>query len=512
MKGIIAKILKIFLYLAFALIFVFLVLQLFFKQEFYNIFSAISQKSQVTKVGELLTVVYFNEATSLEPAMQISNNREKVVNIYEPLVKPDRDLKMKSALALSWGLIDDLTWEFNLRPDVLFHDGSLFDANDALVSINRALTLPGSDLSDFLSVIDNVEIIDDMTIRVHTKKPDPLLLNKLSTVLMMPSEYEGKEILNPVGTGPYIFQEWQKDKEMIVLAFDKYWGDAPHFKKVKLIPMIDKNDRVALLVNGEADLLTYVPFDAIEYLVQEKMNIEPIPSLEVAFMAYNVSSKAMSGVNFRKALSLALDVKSFLELLGNYARPVSQFVSNGVFGFNPNIPEHEYDLEMAKKLIDEGSFDGRTIVFALPKELEMLGEFVRTSLEKVDISAIISYVDYDEYFAELKSGKSDIYFLGFKGDLGDSGDFFNQFVASSAELNLTGYKNPRVDDLIEASLVELNLEKRRNYLQEIMKIIVEDDVLGLPLYEYETIYAFNHKIDYQPRIDGFVYFDDVIPK
>lgn len=492
--------------------FVFLVIQLFFKAQFQDFFSNESQNTQNEKVADLLTVVYFNEATSLEPAMQISNNREKIVNIYEPLVKPDRDLKMKSALALSWGLIDDVTWEFNLRPDVLFHDGTLFDADDAVVSINRALSWPTSDLSDFLSVIENVEVFDNYTIRVKTKKPDPLLLNKLSTVLMIPSEYEGKEFEKPVGTGPYQFEQWQKDKEMTVSAFEKYWGKKPHFKKVRLIPMIDKNERVALLIRGEADLLTYVPFDSIDYLMEQKMQIVPIPSLEVAFIAFNVSSKTMSDVNFRKVISLALDTENFVAGLGEYAKPVSQFVSSGIFGFNPNIPEHHYDLELSKKMIEEGGFKGRTLVFALPKELEVFGEFVRTSLEQVGLSAVVSYVDYDKYFDELKSGDSDIYFLGFKGDLGDSGDFFNQFVASDAELNITKYESERVDDLIVASLVELNLEKRRNYLQEIMRIIVEDDVLGLPLYEYETVYAFNNRIDYQPRIDGFVYFDDVISR
>lgn len=512
MKDVVAKILKITFYSGFAVLFVFLIIQLFFKAQFQDFFSNESQKSQNEKIADMLTVVYFNEATSLEPAMQISNNREKIVNIYEPLVKPDRDLNMKSALALSWGLIDDVTWEFNLRHDVLFHDGTLFDADDAVVSINRALTWPTSDLSDFLSVIESVEAFDDFTIRVKTKKPDPLLLNKLSTVLMIPSEYAGKELEKPVGTGPYKFEKWQKDKEMTVSAFEKHWGKKPHFRKVKLIPMIDKNERVALLTSGDADLLTYVPFDAIDYLKEQKMQIAPIPSLEVAFMAFNVSSKVMSDANFRKALSLALDLKSFIALLGDYAKPVSQFVSNGVFGFNPNIPEHQYDIELAKKMIEEGGFNGKTLVFALPKELEILGEFVRTSLEQVGLFAVVSYVDYEKYFAELKNGDSDIYFLGFKGDLGDSGDFFNQFVASDAELNITKYRSERVDDLIAASLVELNLEKRRNYLQEIMKIIVKDDVLGLPLYEYETVYAFNGKIDYQPRIDGFVYFDDVNPR
>lgn len=512
MKEKIAKILKIFLYLIFGVLFVFLIIQLFLKDQYQAFFSESDQKNVVEKQADLLTVVYFNEATSLEPAMQLSDIREKVINIYDPLVKPDRDLKMRSALALSWGLIDDLTWEFNLKPNVFFHDGSSFDAADAVVSINRVLNWPTSDLSDFLSIIEKVEAFDDLTIRVKTKKPDPLFLNKLSTVLMIPAEYEGEELQSPVGTGPYKFQKWEKGKGITVTAFDGYWGKKARFKEVRLISVFDKNERVALLINGQADLLTYIPFDAVYYLKQQKMQIAAMPSLEVAFIAFNVSSKTMSDVNFRKAISLALDTRSFVAGLGDYARLVSQFVSNGIFGFNPNIPEHKYDQKLAKKLIEEGGFADRTLIFSLPKELELLGEFVRTSLQAVGLNAVISYVDYGKYYDELKSGKSDIYFLGFKGDLGDSGDFFNQFVASDAELNITKYKNERVDDLIASSLVELNLEKRRNYLQEIMKIIVEDDVLGLPLYEYETVYAFNNRIDFKPRIDGFVYFDDVIPR
>ena len=101
-----------------------------------------------------LRVVYPAEPLSLEPTLADPVTRQRLDNIFEPLVKFDRDLNVEPVLALSWGMLDDYTWEFNLRPDVKFHDGSDFDMLDVLVSFDRAMNNENSELIGVLSTIE----------------------------------------------------------------------------------------------------------------------------------------------------------------------------------------------------------------------------------------------------------------------------------------------------------------------------------------------------------------------
>lgn len=509
-----SKILRISVSFVFLLAFGWVSGQLFFEEETDNLMVSVqdlfSTKIELQQIDEI-HVMYPFVPSSFEPTLTDPLVWQWLVNTYEPLVKPDRDFKMTSALALSWGLVDPLTWEFKLRPDVTFHDGSKFSAEDVIASLGRANDLPISQISSFLSSIEEIKMLDDLRIQIKTKSPDPILLQRLSMLLIVPSEMSGKVGNNPIGTGPYKFNNL-KEGILELSRFNEYWGGATKFENVILIGEINKSDRVNRFIAGDADFLVSVPFDAVEALEEFEFNVVEIPSLEVQFLVFNVNTKFMSNLKNRQAISLSVDRDALVESLGEYSTVVKQYVSNGVFGFSPEISQAKFDLEEAKKILAATNSQNATLKFHLPKGLDLLGELLRTRLNKIGLNLVVSYLDNEKLFESLEKKDADIYFLGFKEDLGDSLNFLTSMVKSDGSFNVGGYKNKIVDGLIEKSEVEMDQLKRLKLMQESMKMITEVDLFGVPLFEYETLYAFDDRFDFQPRIDGFFYFDDLIIK
>lgn len=511
-----SKIAKYSFYTVFLSAFVWIGFNLFFQQPasfFLGFLKAFNAPVKETEKMTELRVMLPYEEVSFEPTIADPLVSTRLKNTYDSLVKPDRDFRMKPSLALSWGVIGETTWEFNLRPNVVFQDGSEFSATDVVASINRAKNHKDSELKDVLKNIENVEILDDLTIKISTKVPDPMLLNELENVLIIPSEYETKTIETPVGTGPYVFEKVYPQDRIVYKRFDNYWGDKPKFETVSLYGRSDISQRGNMLLNGKVDLLTFVPFDALETFRERNFKVVSVPTLEIEFLLFNVKSKFLESKENRNAIRNAIDTVALADSLEGSAKPINQYASNGVFGFNPTISMLKYDKEKSKETIKKLGLDGVTLTMSLPDGLQFLGDYVRKNLDEVGLNILISYYDdFDKFMESVNSGTADLYFFGYQSSFGDANDFMKDMAYSKAEFNYGNYNNATVDQLILSASTEMDPLKRRIFLQDAMKILVEEDPIGVPLIEYEAFYSFSDKIDYDPRIDESLYFDDVTVK
>lgn len=518
MKELLQKAAKHIFYTVFVLAFVVVTSQLFFDQQTSQLIGAVggflngNNAAKTSRSLDVLRVVYPDEPIALEPTRADPTTRQRLNNIYEPLVQTDRDLKIKPALAVNWGLIDDYTWEFRLRPNVLFHDGSSFDADDVKVSLERALNYPDSELTGILETVKSVSVMDKMTVRIETTTPDPLLLQRLAMILIVPLEYADKEIPKPVGTGSYQFKSWDPESEIVLVRNPNYWGQQSKFKEVDMFVRVDKLERVQMLFDGKVDFIAFVPYDGVDLVKQNGYKITTIPSLEVQFLMFNMQSPLLSDKNNRIAVSMALSQDELIDAIGGFARKVSQFVSSGVFGFSQYIDDHIYDQKQSESIAQATGLKGKTLKFNLSEGLTVLGDYVKEKLKEVGVNVIVSYMDEGSLVESMKNKKADIYFLGFKSGIGDASTFLYFIAYSKGPYNFWGYSNEYVDKLIESSLVEMDVTGRRKNLQESMKVITEDDVVGVPLFEYETVFAFNNKLDINPRIDGIIMFDELTVK
>lgn len=489
--------------------------QLFFEEQvgsFANLF-AVSSSSVSAK--ENLTIVYAIPFESLEPTLFNAVDRSRLVDIYEGLVRTNQNLKIESSLALSWGLLNPVTWEFKLRPDVKFHNGKLLTPEDVVYSINRAMKFQGSQLKNLLNTITEVKIINDSTIHIITKQPDPLLLNKLAVTFIFSKDT--KDFSVPVGTGPYAFVS-MKDHVIVLKRFDAYWGKKPYYPGVVLATIPDRIERQGALENGKVQLLADVPPAATANLLSSDIQVTSIPSLEVNFLMFNLTDPFLMNFEVRDALSHVFDRHVFSQAANGFARPVGQFVSSGVFGFNPVLMPSSFDMNKAKK--EMVTFYGdRTepfvIRFDYPEGLDIVGQYVEDQFNQLGIEIKLNPLPDDELQKKIISGSSQMYFLGWRSELGDSADFLTTNIHSRdgksqyGQFNGIYYYNPKVDRAIEDSQKTLDVKARLQLLQTAMKIAVQDDIVGIPLFESEKIFAFQKNVHFVPRVDGYIFASEI---
>lgn len=478
---------------------------------------------------EELVIAYASKPQSLEPTLFNPVSRNYLVDIYEGLVKTDRNLIIRPGLAVSWGLVNPTTWEFRLRPDVKFHNGEPVTVNDVIASIERARTFKGSELKTLLNTIASVTSEGEDRIRIKTNFPDPLLLNKLAVTFVFPAGTVDFE--QPVGTGPYKFVSSDEYRE-VLNAFADYWGDKPVYRQVTLEYIASRNDRVAALEKEEVQLLANLP-PSVGCSKTEKYNnaegcmplknpnivIKSIPSLEVSFLVFNQKNSLLNNRDVRDAITKAFDPKVFTDLAYGFAREVGQYVSSGVFGFNPDIKKPEYDMAAAKKVLEDVGnkdvFKQLTLTFAYPNSLQPIGEYVQSQLEDLGIRVELNPVSDDKLLEEISDATADIYFLGWRSELGDALDFLQAAAHGKDEergyglYNGANYMNKKVDELIEQAQSDLDAPSRLTAMQEAMKILAVDDIYGVPLYESETIFAYLNYLDFEPRVDGYIYASEI---
>lgn len=488
---------------------IFVIVLLWMAAKIFGLDDAFNQNNEDSRVEhshEVLRLAFPLKPSDLEPTNITPEVKQVLANIYEPLVKLDENLMVKPALAISYGLIDDLKWRFYLRPRLKFHDGTILDVNDVIYSINRAREYAGSQLKDFFSTIEKIDIIDSYTFEISTHDPDPLLLQKLAQVLILPSEYQ-QFPERFIGTGPYKFSGFTKDRIKFD-AYNNYWGKKPFFLKAEIIFEPDKSKRTALILNSKVDFLNFVPFEAVDILKKKKFDVFAQPSLEVQFLFFNQRSKVFEDSSLKQILISILDKNSLILNLGTFVKDANQFVSNGIFGFNTSIKKESFDNDELRKIIAAKKINKLTLKMDLPLGLDFLGEWVRKSLKEYDINLIVSYLEGDKFLESLAVGKADIYFLAFKSDLADSQDFFDVLIHSEGNFNFGSFRSEFVDKLIDKARYEMNITQRRNYLQEAMKIIVDEEIYGLPLFEYEQIFAKTNNLSLKSRIDGLIYLNN----
>lgn len=477
---------------------------------------------------KVLTIGYASFPQSFDPVRFDPVTRSYLTDIYQGLVGTDRNLKVESSLAVSWGMLDPLTWEFRLRPNVKFHSGKNLTVQDVKYSLDRARTDNASQLRDLLNTVASVEASGQDKVLVKTLVPDPLLLSKLAVTAIVPENTT--DFSKPIGTGPYQVSA-QDFSSLTLQTFNDYWDGKPYYGSVKLVSIPDRDDRIAALEKGSLDILANMPPNVACSLVARRISsqaclklttqdyvVQAVPSLEVTFLMMNQENDVFKDVSVRTALRSLFDHDALTEILYGFARPSGQFVSNGVFGFNPQLKNPDFNLTDAKNQLDEvfaSLFSAPQVGLDYPESLQSLAEIVQSQMIDGGIQVELHPLPDSELFAKIENGKSDLYLIGWKSELGDAFDFLKSVahskntVSGYGQFNGTHLLDAAVDQKIESSEQNLDPVKRLQEMQDVMKILVEDDVMGIPLYESETLFASKKTLQFVPPVDGYIHPSDI---
>lgn len=282
-----------------------------------------------------------------------------------PLVLRDDIGRLLPGLALKWTALDHSTWRFDLRPGVVFHDAVPFTASDVKFTLDYILA-PNSlyGAKSRISQIDSTEIVDDHTVRIHTKGPFPTLIRGLSDIPIEPRHYIERVghqgmTAHPVGTGPFAFASWVPGDHYEVEAFDRYWGGKPPTARVRMRNIPEGSTRVAALLAGEAQIIEEVPID-LQASVRES-SVAAIQSAQTTvglLLSFDCRKPPFSDERVRQALNYAVNKQEILNklLMGEGTILQGQILTSNTFGFNPDLKAYPYDPAKAKALLKEAGY------------------------------------------------------------------------------------------------------------------------------------------------------------
>ena len=420
--------------------------------------------------------------------------------------------------------VDDLTWEFDVRQGVKFHNGREMTIDDVAFTLGEERLWGEKPIEPHTlgQSIAAVEIVDADTLRLRTRFPDPVLLQRLAHVIghVVPkAEYlaAGREgfAAAPMGTGPYRWVRMVADEEIILEAFDDYWGGRPPLKQIRFVAVPEASARLAGLVTGEYDIITSVPPDMIE-LINREANYET-RSIEVenmhhfTFMAGCGEDNSPCARNspvqdprVRRAMIHALDRARIADRLWNGLAKVPGGPNWQMYGdlFDADRKPLAYDPELAKKLLTEAGYDGREIVFGSVGNYYVNGDrAIEVAIQMWKQAGINVRLQKVENWAQMRPyGWQDLYMNSSNIRIPDPlSPVWWRFAEPTASYVLRGTTNPSEDHIRLGRILEQTLDPaaRKAAFHELLDVW-ERDAPAIVLYRPIEIFGVRKDIKWTP--------------
>ena len=495
---------------------------------------AASLLSSVAQAKDL-TVGLAAAPTSMDPQFYvIGSNSAMARNMFDGLVNQDAKQRIEPGLAQSWKVLDDRTWEFKLRPNTKFHDGTDVTATDVAASIKRVALAAKNSPSSFAAYVKTIietTAVDPLTLRIKTDGPAPLLLNNLSRIAILPAQMEavGTEALNAgkgvVGTGPFRFVSWTPDDNVVVARSDAWWGGRAPWDKVTF--RIFKNDgtRVAALLAGDADMIENVPTADMRRLQDTaRLRVTMVAGNRVMYLhmdqgrAESPFAKGPDGKNpllkpeIRRALSLSLNRSALVDrIMDGQGVPAGQLVPEGYFGFDRNIKVDPYDPNKSKQLLATAGYpNGFSLTFHASNDRypndSKLAQAIGQFFSRVGIKTEVATLPGSVYFARASALEFSFIMGGAAVETGEAsgvlGPLLETFGPQAGQGNRGRYSNPAFDKALSEARMTLDAGKREELLRHATKIAM-DDLGVIPVLYLANTWATRKELSYPGRSDGY---------
>jgi len=475
----------------------------------------------------LLVVAFFNNSSIYPYRLTAENQLTIKPNIFNSLVEFDKNFKIIPALSESWNNPNNLTWRFNLRENVKFHNGYNLTVEDVKFSIDEIFI-------SFSSFIDEVIIIDNSTIEIKTILPCPNLLSKLAQSFIVFSKKYIEETDNnwPIGTGAYKLVEYVENNYTKLESFDEYWGKKPKIKTVIFKLINDDEERIKQLVSGSVDIAQYNVNESInEILKNDNIKLIKFPPLSTYIIGFDLRENASYGfadgknptsdLRVRKAFYHAIDIEPLIDgPFQGLAIPATQFITSYIFGYNPEIERLPYDIEQARNLLIEAGYeDGFDIEIDCITEMydynKQNSRLIAEQLSEIGINISINELSSEKFNKKVVIEKNtSLWLVGWGTISVDGGVVYDYFIRTEGEnylgfYNSGHYSNSTVDMIGEKASFEMDTSLRQKFLKEGFKIAVVDDVIIVPLFSQELFVFASKNVEIEPRADLKLLVEDI---
>lgn len=472
---------------------------------------------QVARLG-----VGVDDIATVDPHISIGTGEWPIyAPVYEALVHfPQGSMDgsdLQPGLATDWSLDDSgLVWTFNLREGVEWHGGyGPFTADDVVFSIGRVLDpQAGSPFREMLDAVENIEAIDDLTVEITTSSVLPnlpaLLVNHNAGYIVSRAAIEDGIDLrtHPVGTGPFMFEEYRPRESFSLVANPDYWNGAPTLERLVVQFMPDGATRELALISGEIHGIE-IPAaqDNVERLRANGMEVDLTAPANMFTLMMNLTIDPISDIKVREALAAGIDRDAMVGFFGedvSYAEysPLPQ----GYVGHTSDVNWIEYDPERARELLAEAGFeDGLSLSMAISNSNIYLPpmQVIQEMWNAIGVTLQLNVVDHPTYHSMIRENSNPVVLYGAFRYPFDGNEYLTQFYHSEAAVGQpgaitnfshVGQVGASIDDLIEAARIETDADEQVRLWEEAQQVIM-DEIAAVPLYTRNYALARSPKLD-----------------
>lgn len=453
---------------------------------------------------QVLRIRLLGDITTLDPPLIYAPHENYLAwNVYNALVryKPGTS-ELEPDLAKSWDVSKDgklLT--FHLRKDVVWHKGfGKFTAADVKYTFSRVIDpATRSRYRGLFTNIDKIETPDDYTVKISLKSPDPTFLtNGLPfrpgwIVNRNAVEKYGKEYgVNPVGTGPFMFESWTPGTRGVLVANDQYFEGAPKLRRVEFIPILKEEVVELALKRGEIDV---APIRSPE--VYDRLKKDPSIKMSEGLMSgvwtlwLDTKQGVFANRDARRAVAHGLDREGIANvLLRGLAQPAHNIINPVFRGYTDAIPTYPYDVKKARELVKAAGVEGkrvRLLVSTLVPWPQVM-PILQRSLEQIGFKVDSMLTEYGAWYAEVGKRNYDIAAMGIVRPPDPLGTFAEAFASKNSGFTGNFSYYDRVDGLIDAAF-NAETDARRLELYKNIQRQIADDSPVVPVFYMKVVFA-----------------------
>lgn len=485
------------------------------------------------------------EPSSIDPHYHLLTPNEQLrKHIFESLTRHDNERRLMPLLATSWRNVDARTWEFKLRKDVKFHDGSPFTAQDVIYSLCRVSKVPNSPAPFTFATrqIARATASDPHTLILETSTVYPLLPNDMSKIGIISAKLNHGESVQftkdgctgenwpesadfnngklAIGTGPYRFGEYTRGKQTVLYRNERYWSNKPHWTKVNFRPLPSNAARLGALLNDEVDLIEAPPQeDIIRLQADPRFVIARYRSARVIYLQFDARSDRNSAIEgvpgnplknklVREAISRAID-RFWISrnIMGGFSQPAWQLL----FTAQDYKIAGWYDQDKAKALLAQAGYpNGFDLTLSSPNDRYVndgkIAQEIARMLTSAGIRTKVNLLPANAFFAKRNKGELGFRLGSWAATTGEMSYPLRMVVATPDKIkgngtaNYDGYSNPEVDRLLDEAMETTEAIKRQRLLQRASDLAIEDFAV-IPIHYETNLWAMKKDISFEGRWD-----------
>jgi peptide/nickel transport system substrate-binding protein len=467
---------------------------------------------------ETLNVAEMWEIDSLDPAKEGTFVKEKAL-IVETLVEAEPDFSLKPGLALSWKMTSNTTWEFALRPGVVFHNGQPLTAKVAADSLKRTLKInpTAAQMTHIKAVRANADLILEVeTSELFPPLPAALVCADMAIVHPQSEVNDQGIIIHPIGTGPYILKEWKRAEQKVLLSRNNaYWGAKAKIKNIVFRSIPDPATRSLEIQKGSVDFIADAPYGDLDLLRQKGLNVIIAQTARV----YQVNFGRLENTPFadqrvRLALSHAINREEIVKyVLFGMGKPAAGAYEDTMTFANADLKPHEFSPERAKTLLQSAGWedsdndgirekDGRKLsltLYTYPQRpgLKPMAMAIQQQWNAIGVKTDVRVIEYDAIEKEMKPGDAKLAAFA-TAMIPDPDYYLRRIYSKDGSYNTWGYVNQEVETLLNDGIREPQMGKRLVLYKKAQADVFE----ALPLIHI-SYYGVN--IITRPQVKGFVF-------